>query len=269
MTLKTFQVAGASVTYEGEAQLHLSRLEILFALAGGLSVLDRVQTGPPRRPGVGHRYLVASPATGAFTDHEDQVAVWVGDAWAFLQPYAGLVVWDEDAAESVRFNGLTWEPVVTSIAGSAFPSSPQAGQVFTRTDLNYEPFVWDAGRSKWLSLRTVMAAFTNQASVLAGGYLRLFQGPFSSANYGFRLPWDATLVEISSSKNDNTLACNLEVTAGGSTSHTHSMGSGYSTQETGINVNFSSGAVVGLRVATGHTFTTGGSVHLLFRRRSS
>lgn len=256
-------------TYAGAQSLSSQRLDILLALAGGLSVIDRVTTGPPRRPGVGHRYIVASPAAGDWAGQEGNVAVWAGDAWAFLQPYSGLRAWDEDAAESVQFTGSDWEPVITAIAGSAFPGSPQSGQVFTRTDLDYESFLWDAGRSKWLSLRAWPIAMTNQASVLAGGFLRLFQGPFTSANFGFRLPWDATLVEISSSKNDNTLGCNLEVTAGGSTSHTHTMGSGYSTQETGINVNFSSGAIIGLRVATGHTFTTGGAVSLVFRRRAS
>lgn len=107
----TIEVGGMTASYAGAASLSPQRLEILLALAGGLSVIDRVQTGPPRRPGVGHRYIVASPAEDEWAGQEGRVAVWVGDAWAFLNPVDGLTAWDEDAAESVQYSASAWAPV--------------------------------------------------------------------------------------------------------------------------------------------------------------
>lgn len=107
----TIEVGGMTASYAGATSLSPQRLEILLALAGGLSVIDRVQTGPPRRPGVGHRYIVASPAEDEWAGQEGRVAVWVGDAWAFLNPIDGLTAWDEDAAESVQYAASAWAPV--------------------------------------------------------------------------------------------------------------------------------------------------------------
>lgn len=104
----TIEVGGMTASYAGAASLSPQRLEILLALAGGLSVIDRVQTGPPRRPGVGYRYIVASPAEDEWAGQEGRVAVWVGDAWAFLNPADGLQAWDEDAAETIQYSSSAW-----------------------------------------------------------------------------------------------------------------------------------------------------------------
>lgn len=110
MTL-TIIAGGLAAEYDGHLELSPQRLEILLALAGGLSVIDRLQTGPPRLPGVGHRYIIASPATGAWAGRENHLTIWVGDAWAFIDPPEGLQAWDEDAAEQVQFASGAWAAV--------------------------------------------------------------------------------------------------------------------------------------------------------------
>lgn len=66
------------------------------------------ETAPPGSPGVGDRYVVASPATGAWTGHEDDIATWDGGSWDFETPIAGWVVWVKDVSELYVFDGTSW-----------------------------------------------------------------------------------------------------------------------------------------------------------------
>lgn len=147
----TIEVGGMTASYAGAASLSPQRLEILLALAGGLSVIDRVQTGPPRRPGVGYRYIVASPAEDEWAGQEGRVAVWVGDAWAFLNPAEGLSAWDEDAAETIQYSSSAWAasgggggggaPTTAEYVVTASNGSLSAERVTTNT----ATVEWDTG----------------------------------------------------------------------------------------------------------------------------
>ena len=66
------------------------------------------QTAPPGSPGVGDRYIVASPATGAWSGHEDDIATWDGGSWDFETPLPGWVVWVIDVAELYVYDGSAW-----------------------------------------------------------------------------------------------------------------------------------------------------------------
>ena len=66
------------------------------------------QTAPPGSPGVGDRYIVASPATGAWAGHEDDIATWDGGSWDFETPLPGWVVWVIDVAELYVYDGSAW-----------------------------------------------------------------------------------------------------------------------------------------------------------------
>lgn len=143
----TIEVGGMTASYAGAASLSPQRLEILLALAGGLSVIDRVQTGPPRRPGVGHRYIVASPAEDEWAGQEGRVAVWVGDAWAFLNPAEGLSAWDEDAAETIQYSSSAW-----AASGGGGGGAPTNADYLVRTangSLSAERVVTDTPSIAW------------------------------------------------------------------------------------------------------------------------
>ncbi len=81
-------------------------------LALGFDWLPSVQTrlaNPPGVPGTGDRYMIVTPATGAWLGKEDQIAQWSGTAWEFTIPNAGNTVIVEDVPGSqFTYDGVNW-----------------------------------------------------------------------------------------------------------------------------------------------------------------
>lgn len=61
-----------------------------------LAVIDRDLSTPPVSPSDGDRYIPAATATGAWTGHEDEIALYLGNAWAFKAPPTGCRCYVED-----------------------------------------------------------------------------------------------------------------------------------------------------------------------------
>ena len=78
-----------------QAQKHVTHNEALRMLDAvvQLSVLDRDRTEPPAEPSEGDRHIVAAPATGAWTGHENEIADWRDATWQFLAPRPGWIAW--------------------------------------------------------------------------------------------------------------------------------------------------------------------------------
>ena len=72
-----------------------------------LSVLDRDLTSPPGSPAAGDAYIVAASATGAWATHDDEVAVWDGDAWVFGEPRVGWLAYVEDEGKLCAYINTT------------------------------------------------------------------------------------------------------------------------------------------------------------------
>ena len=74
-----------------QAQKHVTHnesLQLLDAIVQ-LGVLDRDLTAPPAEPAEGDRYIIASPATGAWEGREGEIAAFQDGAWNFLSPRPG------------------------------------------------------------------------------------------------------------------------------------------------------------------------------------
>ena len=71
-------------------------------------VKDKDLTAPPVSPTEGDRYRIASPATGLWATHEDDIAEWDGAVWIFQTPAGGWAVWVEDETEIYVWNGASW-----------------------------------------------------------------------------------------------------------------------------------------------------------------
>lgn len=81
------------------------------------------------------------------------------------------------------------------VRGTAFPANPSDGQRFTRTDLDYETFTWDATREKWLGeLRSMFAARNYTGTGTGGGLTLAFDGVLLDDNTGFGIDHDFTIV---------------------------------------------------------------------------
>ncbi len=104
-----------------QAQKHITHNEAIRALDAivQLSVLDKDLTVPPISPVDGERYIIASPATGAWSGKDDQIAAWQDGAWIFYTPQAGWLAFVIDEGELVVWDGSSW--VVTG-AGSINPA---------------------------------------------------------------------------------------------------------------------------------------------------
>jgi hypothetical protein len=73
------------------------------------SVIDKDLTAPPGSPSTGDRYIVASPATGAWAGHEDDIAEWNGASWDFTTPNEGYTCRVEDENKNYQYSGSSWE----------------------------------------------------------------------------------------------------------------------------------------------------------------
>jgi hypothetical protein len=73
------------------------------------TAIDKDLTAPPGMPSAGDRYIVATPATGTWATHEDDVATWDGALWIFVTPVDGFTVYVIDENLYYTFNGA-WAP---------------------------------------------------------------------------------------------------------------------------------------------------------------
>jgi len=76
------------------------------------AVLDKDLTAPPGSPDTGDRYIVASPATGDWASHEDDIAQYNGSSWDFTTPSAEdwTTVVDESMYYTYRSNQWNMTP---------------------------------------------------------------------------------------------------------------------------------------------------------------
>jgi hypothetical protein len=71
-------------------------------------VIDEL-TGPPiPPPTLGDRYLIDSPAVGAWAGQENNIAEWDGAAWQFTVPVLDNLVYITSTLSTLRFDGVAW-----------------------------------------------------------------------------------------------------------------------------------------------------------------
>ena len=88
-------------------------------------------TNPPLFPTAGQCWLVASPASGAWTGKDGHLAAWSESGWIFIAPRPGLETTDLSNGQSVRYDGTAWSSGVikassVEIAGQQVLAARQA-----------------------------------------------------------------------------------------------------------------------------------------------
>lgn len=68
------------------------------------SVKNQTTTAPPGAPATGDRYVIASPATGAWVGLEEKIAEWSGTAWIYSTPNEGFSLEDESLNRLFIYN---------------------------------------------------------------------------------------------------------------------------------------------------------------------
>lgn len=71
-----------------------------------------ISGAPPASPNDGDRYLIDSPASGAWTGQEDYIAEWstVSGGWVYTAPNPGMATYVEDQEVVYLYDGTQWEP---------------------------------------------------------------------------------------------------------------------------------------------------------------
>jgi hypothetical protein len=95
--------------------------------AGLYRVVDRNLTAPPGACADGACYIVAAGATGAWDDHDWDLAIAVGtnasNGWYFIEPEEGVFAWVQDEDTLLRFSNSTspanWEAYTPSAGSTA------------------------------------------------------------------------------------------------------------------------------------------------------
>ncbi|MEC5291958.1 phage tail protein [Aurantimonas sp. C2-6-R+9] len=103
------------------------------------------QSAPPGAPAEGDRYIVKPAGTGAWAGQDGRIAIYIGGAWTFAAPLAGLqvqywsgrqivlrydgVAWAEDLATETAAGRIELETTAETEAGANTGRASQAGGV--------------------------------------------------------------------------------------------------------------------------------------------
>ncbi len=119
-----------------------------FFLNEALSILDAMVPrtvlasldAPPVNPEPGTCYRILAPAKDAWTGHDNAFAIMIGGDWQYVQPVAGMAVYDRAAQSLLQYDGewrLAPEPtapkggnVVDSEARQALADLVEALRIF-------------------------------------------------------------------------------------------------------------------------------------------
>lgn len=93
-----------------QAQKHVTHNEALTLLDAltQLAVESRILTTPPTSPADGACYIAASPASGAWSGWDGQIAVYSGGGWLRIAPVSGLKAWVKAERLTVTYEDGIW-----------------------------------------------------------------------------------------------------------------------------------------------------------------
>ncbi|MEQ1900020.1 MAG: DUF2793 domain-containing protein [Devosia sp.] len=98
---------------QAQKQVTYNEAMALLDLLVQPAVKSRSVAAPPASPGGGDGYIVAPAATGLWTGHDGDLAVWLG-AWEFRSPGNGWLAFVEDDAEIAICQSGGWTTLVTN-----------------------------------------------------------------------------------------------------------------------------------------------------------
>jgi hypothetical protein len=78
-------------------------------------VLDKDFTSPPGSPDDGDCYIVGPSATGDWSGHDDDIAMWWVNAWKFFTPKEGWHTWVADEDSIYNFDGTSWDEMSVGV----------------------------------------------------------------------------------------------------------------------------------------------------------
>lgn len=94
----------------GQAQKEAYHNEALTAIDCALHacVEGAPMANPPATPVIGHGWIVAAGASGAWAGHDEAIASWTSGGWRFVAPVPGMLAWNKAAQIWMRWTGSAW-----------------------------------------------------------------------------------------------------------------------------------------------------------------
>ncbi|MEL7218329.1 MAG: DUF2793 domain-containing protein, partial [Pseudomonadota bacterium] len=75
---------------------------------------------PPANAADGQTYRVADAADGAWSGHDETIAIFIGGDWQFIPPVEGMQVYDQDAGQFACYrSGWVTVSTLSAIQGGA------------------------------------------------------------------------------------------------------------------------------------------------------
>jgi hypothetical protein len=122
------------------------------------SVINRTTSAPPGSPANGDAYIVQATGSGAWTGHDNAIAIWTTDnpasagEWEFYAAAGGVLVYSVADTSMYFWNGTAWTAVGGGGGGGG--SSTLAGDtdVLITSPANLDLLTYDTASSKWKNL---------------------------------------------------------------------------------------------------------------------
>jgi len=104
--------------FSGQAQKEFS-LNQMVALVDALlhKSVDDSLSSPPTNPDESSVYRVTGDAIDAWVGKENQIAIWLGGAWHFISPKAGMQLFDRQAETLLHYD-TAWVSATEPAAAS-------------------------------------------------------------------------------------------------------------------------------------------------------
>lgn len=117
---------GMNYVVSGQASGEVTLNDALNAIDGIIQLaVQFVGDTPPGSPTNGQAFLVIATATGAWTSHEGQIALYY-NGWTFLSPKAGWKAWDKNILQHMMYDGIEWLAYSANVAAIGSPGSATA-----------------------------------------------------------------------------------------------------------------------------------------------
>ena len=119
LDLDTHRISNVADPIDGKDAVNLDTVSGIIVGMKWQDPVESIENTPPETPTTSYRYLVGTSPTGAYTDHENDVATWNGTEWTFETPEQGWCVSNKDDNYSYNFNGTFWAQLPGATSHSA------------------------------------------------------------------------------------------------------------------------------------------------------
>ena len=65
--------------------------------------VEQSLASPPASPADGSSFRILGNPDGDWTGHDDEIALWIGGSWHFVEAADGMAIFDRAANQSLRF----------------------------------------------------------------------------------------------------------------------------------------------------------------------